>query len=264
MITELEEAEPPEGPGEPGDLPRADVVSAAPTRASLGSVFRTPRGRPWGWVLGAVVATSAAWALTLQATGYGDAATPDLHHYRLTDSPCTGDDLKPLTDALGVDRTAANPAEMRTGTTLDQAQCLLTAEGTVGDHWQSTYTVLVTVELHKKTDPRPEFEDRNRPHGPNLDPASVTAATDDTDHVSLVPGLGDLAYLLAGDDSHQTLTVLHGGAVFTVTVDADTQWTGAGGVPPDANGYPQQPPGLIRLQPALIATVRQVMSRLSQ
>lgn len=259
MITEPESADLPEEPREPDALPQADVVSTAP-----GSAPRSGGTWPWRWTLGAVVATSAAWALILQGTGYGHASAPDLHHYRLTDSPCQGDNLKPLADALGATRTSANPAEIRTGTALDQAQCVMGAEGTVGEHWQSTYTVTVTVELHKKTDPRPEFEDRNRPHGPDLDPSGAAADTDETDRVALVPDLGDEAYVLAGDDSHQALTALHGGAVFTVDVDADTQWTGAGGVPPDANGYPQQPPGLTRLQPALIATVRRVMSALSQ
>ncbi|MFC4884013.1 hypothetical protein ACFPK5_02260 [Streptomyces beijiangensis] len=227
----------------------AEMVSAQPSSH-----------RGWTWALGAVVATSMAWALTLQGIGYGDVSPPDLHHYRIAESPCSGDNLKPLTDALGTSRFEVTPAVTRTGSVLDQAQCVLTAQAPVGTHWHASYAVTVTVELHKKTNPAPEFEDRNRPHGPNLDPDSSTAAIDETDRVVPVPDLGDKAYLLVGNELDQTLTVLQGGAVFTIGVDAYEQWTGSGEVPPDVNGYPQQPPSMSRLHPALIATIRRLMS----
>jgi hypothetical protein len=250
VITEPEMAGQPE---EPGDT--ADVVSGADAR---------DRGRwPWLWVFGTVLATSAVWALTLHGIGYGHDAAPDLHHYRLTGSPCAGDDLQPLTDAFGTGHFASQPAQTRQGPTLDQTQCVLDAQGPAGAHWEAVYTVTVTVELHKKTDPAAEFVDRNRPHGPNLDPSYVLPVIDETDRVSPVPHLGDRAYLLTGDDRDRALTVLHGGAVFTLDLAADEQWAGPGALPPDALGYPQQPPGLSRFDPALTATMRHLMAVLS-
>ena len=207
--------------------------------------------------------TSAVWALTLHAIDFGQDSLPDLHHYQLTGSPCAGDELKPLTDAFGTSHYASGAALIRKGRTLDQAQCVLDAQAPAGAHWNAVYTVTVTIELHKKTDAAAEFADRNRPLGPNLDPAFALPVIDETDHVSPVPHLGDRAFLLTGDDRDLGLTVLHGGAVFTVDLAADEQWTGPGALPADAYGYPQQPPSLTRFDAPMTATVRRLMSALS-
>ncbi|WP_329140161.1 hypothetical protein OG552_35435 [Streptomyces sp. NBC_01476] len=217
---------------------------------------------PWPWVLGTAVVTSAIWGLTLQSTGYGHASAPDLHGYRLAGSPCAGYNLKPLTDAFRTSRFFASPADIRTGSALSQAQCVITAEAPVRDHWKNSYTVTVTVELHKKTDPTAEFEDRNRPNGPNLDSSVLVPGTDETDQVFPVDHLGDEAYLLTGNAQEQALTVRHGGAVFTIDLAATEQWTGDD-IPSDAYGYPQQMPSLDRFHPALTEGMRRLMGALS-
>lgn len=251
MITEPEMAG---GPQESG--PAGDVVGSGDGRK--------PGRRPWTWVAGAVVVTSAMWGLVLRGTGYGHDAGPDLHGYRLTGSPCAGDNLKPLTDAFGTDSHEwAGPAELRTGPALDQAQCVLMMMPKVVGQWRVSYRVTVTAELHKETDPAAEFEDRNRPHGPNLDPVFVVEALDETDRVVPVAHLGDSAYLLVGDDNEQALTVRHGGAVFTVDIAADSQWVGSDEMPPDADGMPPKAPGLSRFRPALTDTVRRIMADLT-
>jgi len=255
MITEPEPAdEPAESAGPRARADEADVVGAE------------PRGRarwPWGWVLGAVLATSAAWAVTLQAVDYGRPSPPDLHHYRITGNPCDDVTLTPLARALG---TSPEPADTttRTGPTLDQVRCALKAGAPVaGTHWKGTYQVTVFIEVYKKTDPAAEFEDRNRPDGPDLDAFSEDT-DDETAHVTPVRDLGDRAYLLTGSDTHRVLTVLHGGAVFTLDISALELWAGPGVLPPDADGFPQRPPSLARFDPVLVTTVRGLMTAMSR
>lgn len=233
---------------------------------------RSPGKRPWGWVLGAVVATSAAWALALNLSGYGQPSRPDLHHYRLSGSPCGGSTLKPLTDALGTSRFEVSPADTQTGPALDAAECTLTAQRSAGTHWQASYDAVVTVQLHKKTDPAAEFDDLGssrhtlEPVAPSDADSGTTTAiltTGATAHVVRVPGLGDRAYLLTSDGD-QTLTVLHGGAVLSVAVSVVEKWSGPGAVPPPAaDGFPQRPPRPTSLRPVLVATARGLMSALS-
>lgn len=248
MITEPEMGDEPDGRWDSG--------------ASEDTVVAEPMGRqrlPWLWVLGTVVATSAVWALALQATRYGDAASPDLHHYRLSAGPCSGYSLKPLIDVFGVSHVEAAPVDTRSSPALDQAQCTLTAHTPAEEPWLE-YSVAVTVELHKKIDPAVEFED-NLPGGYGPAQSSDTAKAGETGHAIPVAGLGDKAYLLVYDDSNLGVRVLHGGAVFTVDVNVYP-----GGVPsPHTNGYPQQqPPSVNRLRPAVIATARTIMSALSR
>ena len=254
MISELE---PDEGPEEPGRTGAAsDVLGAEP---------QGPGRWPWRWVLGTAVATVVVGAATLQAVGYGEPSRPDLHHYRLSgDGPCGGDVLQPLSSAFGPGRTDSTALVSRTGPVLDQGQCLFTARVPLaGTQWTAWYKVTVTVELHKKTDPAPEFEARNRHYGPDLD-AFAVAATDATDRVTPVTGLGDRAYLLDGHRLDHALTVLHGGAVLTIDAAADEPWAGPGTAPPpDAAGLPPEPPGLPPLHEALIASMRRLMSALS-
>lgn len=246
MITELESAEEPEGPEE--SSAGVDVMSAEP---------RGPGRWPWRWVLMAVVATAAVGAITLQAIGYREVSPPDLHHYRVSDvSPCSGDNLKPLSDAFGPSSDVSS-MERRTSSALDQAQCEIDAQVPIaGTHWQAWYKVTVTVELHKKTDPAPEFEARNRPNGPDLDPFAISALAN-VDRVTPVPHLGDKAYLLDGYGSDwyerdHVLTVLHGGAVFTLDARAQERWA--------SPGLQQKLPTLPPLRPALIATMHRLMS----
>src|SRR5689334_23721452 len=116
VISELELS------GEPNGAEHAELVS---------DLDRAPRavrpGRtPWTLALGAVVLTSAVWGAGLYASGFWQHPHPDLHGYQVTDNPCTGLSLKPLTDTAGATRVTEAPAELRNGTALDQARCSLT------------------------------------------------------------------------------------------------------------------------------------------
>jgi hypothetical protein len=254
MITEPEMSE------EPGPARPADVLDAERPSALAGAA-----NRPWVWALGAVVATSAVWTAVLHGTGYGHPAPPDLHGYHLGGNPCGGHNLTPLSDALRAGDFASFPAEIKKGPALDEASCSLTASSPSGNGWLTTYTVNVTVELHKKTDPRVEFEDRNHLQVDTLvpaDPGSGILATSGQGKVEPVPGLGDSAYLHTSGVSHQTLDALHGGAVFSLTIDASDGWNGPGLPPSETDGHPRLP-DLGPLRPALQKAMRHLMGVLS-
>ncbi|MFC4033110.1 hypothetical protein ACFO3J_16680 [Streptomyces polygonati] len=219
--------------------------------------------RPWWWALGGVLGASAVWAAVLHGTGYGHRPAPDLHGYHLIDSPCGGFNLKALTDAVHSTSYQASPTDLRRGPALDSAACTLTTVASAGNGWTSTYTVTVGVELHKKTDPRVEFEDRNHLESASLsaeEPGTLVVGTSPPDKVTSVAGLGDSAYLLTAGNSDQTLTVLHGGAVFSLQLSRYSNWNGPGIPPTDAELFRPTP---VDLGPALRAAMRHLMGVLS-
>ncbi|MFI1096295.1 hypothetical protein [Streptomyces sp. NPDC020917] len=230
----------------------AEVVSAQDGRG---------RRRPWPWVVGTAAVTCAVAALVLQAVGYGHTKAPDLHGYH-AESPCYGDNLKPLTDAFRSDDAGATPAQLQSGSALDAAQCTLTASGPISTEFKGQYAVTVTAELHKKTDPTAEFEDRVRAHT-QVDPYSM-AGSADTGRSTAVPGLGDEAFLLTRQDDRLTLLVRHGGAVFTVDLSALQQPVNVEDPPTGADGYPARLPSLDRFVPAMRQSVVRVMAALSK
>jgi hypothetical protein len=209
---------------------------------------------PWAWALAGALVASAGWAaggtLAERAHHHG----PDLHGYRIVGSPCIGSALKPLFDATPADGFSPWPANESTGPALDRVDC--TAVSTTdpeAKHAQFEYLATVSVELHKKTDPGPEFHDERA-----LDWQTVQRA----DTVTTVPGLGDQAYLLTVIPSQIQLKVLQGGAVIVVglTIQRTEPDDGDPTVTYDTTPYSQ--PDIDRYRPALISTVRSVMTKL--
>lgn len=130
------------------------------------------------------------------------------------------------------------------------------ASVTDGDGWLTDYHVVLTIDLHKKTDQRAEFTNAyGYPH------SSIVDA--DTPVVTRYRGLGDVAYLSAGAD--QSLSVLHGGAVFTLTVGGTNSWLKQGTPPTEGPGVPARPPVVdtSALRPALAQTLTNLMHALS-
>lgn len=211
-----------------------------------------PAGRGhWTWALGGVVVASAVWAGSLYVSGVRRHETPDLHGYRLDLNPCAGSTLKPLADAIGGVGTEGTPTQSRRGPALDQIRCSLATESQAAQGWTTRYSAAVSVDLHKSTDPRAEFEDQRRLEDPSLNVA---------ESIESVPGLGDQAYVLILSDTNEELKILHGGAVFTLTLGAyDTNAIGPGATSP---GDAPPPPDLERFQPAMIAAARNVMAAL--
>lgn len=258
MITEPEMEE-------PGAVGPADVLSDDDQRPSSGGGLA--KRRPWIWAGGGVVAASLVWVAALQGTGYGQTKAPDLHGYHLGGSLCTTSNLQPIVDALTVSGyTADNHAPTHKGPTMDHSTCAMTGSTSTGDGWSSTYTIAVTVDLHKKTDPSAEFEDLAGLDNPGPTPAVMgdfIYLPDTGAVVQPFPGLGDKAYFTIGN-SYQALHVLHGGAIITLSVVAANEWLGTG-QPTDANGSPRRPAlvDVKPLHPVLPQAMRRLMGVLS-
>ncbi len=192
--------------GEPeidGGWDAADPVrEAAPDLP--GERVRGPRA-PWWWALGGMVAASAVWAGTLAVQDrFTD--TPRID-YRHTETLCRDAPLKMLSQIA--DRSFEEFENGRgTSHAQDWASCRF---GIMYEEESVSYGAHLLVELHKKTDPGPEFA---------TGPGGSTYLRMDPGERRQVPGLGDRAVL---DRSYggegDRLTVLDGGAVFTLTVE---------------------------------------------
>lgn len=166
---------------------------------------RGPRP-PWLWALGGAVAASAVWAGTL-AVQNRSADTPRID-YRHSANLCRDAPLK-LLGQLADRPFEDNESSRGESPAQDWASCRF---GLMAEEESVSYGAHLLVELHKKTDPGPEFAS-----GPG---GSSTYLRMDPGERREVPGLGDRAVLdrSYGDDGDR-LTVLDGGAVFTLTVE---------------------------------------------
>lgn len=278
MITEPELTSGPEweaGRDRDADLDSgagADQGPGSGPAPELGDQLATPGGpvgrRHWLWAAGGVAAASVLWVAALQGIGYGHTAAPDLHGYRITDNPCTGQNLQPLTDALAAEGFVGMPASLSRGPALDHVSCDMVGYRAPSGNWQTTYTVTFTLDLHKKTDPRAEFEDSTRARVSTLAPmqyaGGLATTVDDGATPRPYSGLGDSAYTTYGT-SRQSLSVLHGGAVFTLTLQASTDWQGSGKIPTGPDGTVRLPGAsdTSALRPQLPKTMRHLMTLMS-
>lgn len=274
MITEPEMADGPEQDrpaGVPGEALAAGSGSGSEPapRPGPGSRYGYGYGKfgPWRWAVGGVAVACAIWTTVLTGTGYGRTPAPDLHGYHLTGSLCTSSHLAPLVDVLPAEVFAADNPPVRRGPSLDRATCTLAGSAPIGGGWTHTYVITVSVDLHRRTDPRAEFEDTAgiQVAVPVARPSGVfISMADGIDSTRPYPGLGDRAYLTTGT-SRQALSVLHGGAVLSVIVDASTRWPGADSPPANLDGSFTIPPipGSTAVRPALAPTVRHLMALLS-
>ncbi|MFJ7528471.1 hypothetical protein ACIQ1S_26495 [Streptomyces griseus] len=251
MITE------PELVGEAGPDGPPDLVSGFDRGPSAGG-RRRRRGLLWA-AAGAVVA-SAVWATAVFAYGIGGDRKPDPRGYRVESGSCAAVELKALSAAVGPAGAPSteldgieHPALHRIRCTVDFTVAVVRApDGEEGVGWSTGYQASLTAELHKETDPRPEFE-----------ASSTLTEIDGTgvDRVERVPGLGDLAYLLIMEDESMSVRVVDGGAVVTLTL---TSWMS----PPDIdNGTESLPevvdqPEMLAHRAELISDTREVMKAL--
>jgi len=225
--------------------------SGAPAPAAPRHRFRADR--PWVWALGGALAASALWTGGTTAWQHGHRHTPDLHGYRIEGNPCTTDVLRPLFTATPSPQFTTWPAEMSTGQALDRAQCAAVSTGEPSTTRPSTdFVATVSVELHKKTDPGPEFHDTR---------AQALQSMERADTVSAVRGIGDEAYLLTIVPSQIELKVRNGGAVIAVALSVRTT---APADDADVGGHDASPsqPDITRYRIPLIATARAVMAEL--
>lgn len=172
-------------------------------------------GRAVLWAAVGAVVASAAWAAGLFLTGgFGHGA--DLRGYQAPANLCSGADYSsfkeeyPADDSSPTKNTLKDPA-------LDESYCSLSLKKT-GSSYTDAYLTM-QVDLHRKTDPGPEFTATWKNYGDSH-----------TDYdVSPVQGIGDEAYLVTEDTSngsttsgsrYATLAVRDGWTTYTMSYSA--------------------------------------------
>ncbi|WP_159393542.1 hypothetical protein [Streptomyces sp. TN58] len=167
--------------------------------------------RPWWWALGGAALASAVWAGGLYA--WGDRlAAPDLS-YRATENLCQDFAARKLSRIAGdlhryrpVNRQDDRPAVHRASCSLQNGESV------------STLHVTAQVDLHRRTDPGPEFD-----VPPAWHPSETGAGRTEE-----VRGIGERALFLVGpQETSAELKVLHGGAVFTLRASGNEPKTPA-------------------------------------
>jgi hypothetical protein len=226
------------------------VIEGLPPRPSRlaqvpGRLARLP-GWLWGALAGAVAVSLAGASLAYAGVLPQRHPGPDLHGYRLGQSPCAAHAFDAFGDTIGAADTEVWPAVFEHTPALDRAHCGYIAKGARSQGESTSYDIDVEVDLHRRTDPAAEFDAEK-----GVDPSSLQYATRTTP----VTRLGDEAYLLSFDDPVRILKVRSGGAVITLRVNASTQPYGTG---PDS----EEPdlPDLSRLTPGLVAAARTIMA----
>lgn len=172
-------------------------------------------GRAVLWaVVGAVVA-SAAWAGGLFLTG-GFGSSADLRGYRAPANLCSSADYSSFKDEYPVDDSAPTKNVMK-DPALDQSYCSLSLKKTSSSYGDAYLSL--EVDLHKKTDPAPEFTATWKNYGDSHSDYDVTP----------VQGIGEEAYLVTQDTSngsttsgsrYATLAVRDGWMTFTMYYSA--------------------------------------------
>ncbi|MFI1187742.1 hypothetical protein [Streptomyces californicus] len=244
----------------PGASP--DVVSGFDPEQGAARGGRRRSGALWA-VAGALVA-SAVWATAVFGHGIGRDGKPDPRGYRVESDSCTAMRLPALTKVLG--EQVAEPATELDGIehpALHRIRCTVAfptketparagEDGGSGPGWSVEYGASLTAELHRETDPRPEFE------------ASGTLTEIDgsvVERVERVPDLGDQAYLLIMEEGDLRLNVVEGGAVVRLAL---TGWMFPHDDSDDENGPPEDmaEPGALAYRAELISDMRAVMKAL--
>ncbi|MET7618329.1 hypothetical protein [Streptomyces sp. NPDC005408] len=248
----LGDAEIPRQHGGGADAADTDAADSAMPETIAGTATGVPawRSRPaWVWALGGALVASALWAGGVYAYKSRD---PDLGGYRVSRNLCLETELKALSTAIG--KVESRTPMGREHTSLDVAYCW--AGLTPSDQpapkpdengpEAATAEVYFTYELHKKTDPGPEFDAGVGMQG---------IYGDEGVRLERVEGLGERAYFVLDDTSDDvpTLHVLDGQAVLTL----DVQPVG----PDDTDGETPHE-DLSGIRPFMIEDMRDLMAKL--
>ncbi|MFF8259206.1 hypothetical protein [Streptomyces virginiae] len=225
--------------------PELDGVweSARPAELAQDEAVR-PRGplRPWWGIAAAVVATSALWAGGLYA--FGDRLAEPEVRYAVTDDLCGRFKAPALAAALGGFKVS-DPRKGGRHPALDWASCNHNGDSADG----GGYSVVAMVELHKQTDPAPEFA---------LGSLYSRAFGDDLQWEE-VPGLGEQALVGSSEISDGLrLRVRDGGAVFTFDLMFFDRMEEAA----DPRATPPAPPDQDALTAAAVEDARALMAAL--
>ncbi|MEU6192637.1 hypothetical protein [Streptomyces sp. NPDC047061] len=149
-------------------------------------------GRAVLWAAVGAVVASAAWAGGLFLTG-GFGTSADLRGYRAPANLCSSADYSSFKDEYPVDDSSPTKNAMK-DPALDESDCSLSLKKTSSSYGDAYLTM--QVDLHKKTDPGPEFTATWKNYGDSHTDYDVTP----------VQGIGDEAYLVTQDTSNGSTT----------------------------------------------------------
>lgn len=157
---------------------------------------------PWGWALIGAFTASAVWAAGLYA--FEDSGPPR-NGYKATKDLCEDAELAELT--RGSKRSDESSASSH-DPALDEASCSLELDGPRRKKSEpgrrGDYRVYITYELHKKTDPKPEFKARTK---------GIYWGQAEDNELEALPGLGNQAFLVIQPEQDSlTVAVVDGGA----------------------------------------------------
>ncbi|MCQ0023910.1 hypothetical protein M4914_13750 [Streptomyces somaliensis DSM 40738] len=219
-------------------VPDGVPCAAGPDRSEEGAPaagWAGPRyRRSWSGVLCGALGASVLWAAGLTAYQTRGA---DLGDYRTPDALCAEAPLSALVTALGK-RGATTTADTYEHPALDRAYCSVQlGEAPAG------YEASLRYELHKKTDPAPEFE-----------AVQGVAAMPEEPGPEPVPGLGDKAYFSVSGGTYAEIVVLDGPAVIGLSVGTLHEYA-------DGSDEPTHAP-LDGVKEFMVEDVREIMERL--
>ncbi|MFD7442929.1 hypothetical protein [Streptomyces sp. NPDC059909] len=189
------------------DFPAPEAPASVVLAGGGDDAPKPPRPpRPWLWALGGAVLASAVWAGGLYAY---ERIGPDLGGYRVNRDLCKEAEFKALTAAVGTRTDGFSAADDHRS--LNRSTCVVDFLPPGGREFEGLqYAVEVSYQLHKETDPEPEFDAEARP----------SPEFGDERKAKRIEGIGERAYLLMPDtgDGNLDLVVLDGRAVLKISV----------------------------------------------
>ncbi|WP_328483667.1 hypothetical protein OHS71_36915 [Streptomyces sp. NBC_00377] len=170
-------------------------------------------GKAVVWAAVGAVAASAAWAAGVYLIGA--AAEPDLHGYSAPVNLCNSTDYSSFKEEYPDNDGSPTHNSLQDGA-LDESLCSLNLKKT-GSSYADAY-LYVQIDLHKKTDPGPEFTAGWKNYGDSHSGYDVQTVT----------GIGDEAYLVSNDTTsgstsgslYATLAVRDGWTTYTMSYSA--------------------------------------------
>ncbi|WP_030202242.1 hypothetical protein [Streptomyces sp. NRRL S-87] len=193
-------------------VPAAPLEGAPPPTRER----RPPAG--WVWALGGALTASAVWAGGLYALGdRGDHDAPPVA-YRVPTDLCA--EVKPTGLARLMGKLTEQPRHTETPhAAVDWFSCTLSVQGAATKSgWKKESQVYVTMAVHKKTDPEPEFD-------ADVDHDRWALGTAER---SGIVGLGEQAVMLTGESlPGPQLRVVDGGVVFSMEASENWGWAEA-------------------------------------
>ncbi|MEV7320751.1 hypothetical protein [Streptomyces sp. NPDC093970] len=206
-----------------------------PLPAAPPSAGGSQAGRAVLWLAVGAVVASAGWAAALFLTG-GLGGGADLRGYQAPANLCSGADYSSFQDEYP-DSDSSPTKNVLKDPALDESYCSLSLKKT-GSSYADAY-LSIQVDLHRKTDPGPEFTATWKNYGDSH-----------TDYdVSPVQDIGDEAYLVTEDTGsgsgtsgsrYATLAVRDGWMTYTMSYSAYFSSYGSDKNPPtldDVTGW---------------------------